>query len=115
MRGLSSQLRARIWRLRDGEDGSVVWATTSISVLLLVVLALGFLRRGRALRPEYLLPPREVTGAARVGRVWTDNHPVLVVDSGAAKAGRGGEGDYERLSDRRLEVGGRPAAVRVPR
>jgi len=92
----------------------VVWATTSISVLLLVVLALGFLRRGRARRPEYLLPPREVTGAERVGRVWTDNDPVLVVDSEAAKAWRGVEGDYERISGPRLEVGGLPAAVLMP-
>jgi hypothetical protein len=92
----------------------VVWATTLISALLLVVLAWGFLRSGRSRRPEYSLPPREVTGAERVGRVWTDNDPVLVVDSEAAKAWTGVEGDYERISGQALEVGGLPAAVLMP-
>jgi hypothetical protein len=92
----------------------VVWATTLISAFLLIVLVRGFLRRGQSRRPQYSLPPREVTGAKRVGRVWTDNDPVLVVDLEAAKAWTGVEGDYERISGRRLEVGGLPAAVLMP-
>jgi hypothetical protein len=92
----------------------VVWATTLISALLLVVLAWGFLRSARSRRPEYSLPPREITGAERVGRVWTDNDPVLVVDSEAAKAWTGVEGDYERISGQPFEIGGLPAAVLMP-
>jgi hypothetical protein len=92
----------------------VVWATTLISAFLLIVLVRGFLRRGQSRRPQYSLPPREVTGAKRVGRVWTDNDPVLVVDSEAAKAWTGVAGDYERIFGRRLEVGGLPAAVLAP-
>jgi hypothetical protein len=92
----------------------VFWVTTLISALLLVVLVWGFLRRSRSPRPDYSLPPSEVTGAERVGRVWTNNDPVLVVDTEAAKAWTGIEGDYERISGRALEVGGLTAAVLTP-
>ena len=92
----------------------MVWATTVVSALVLVALAWGFLYRRRARRPAGRLPPKDVPGADRVGRVWTDNDPLLAVDAEAANAWTGIEGDYERISESRVEVGGVTAVVLVP-
>ena len=85
-----------------------------ISALLVVVLAWGFLSRRRAHPPAYPLPPMEVAGARRVGRVWTDNDPLLVVDARAAEAWTGVEGDYDRSFGHQLKVGRLTAAILMP-
>lgn len=92
----------------------MVWVTTVISALVLVALAWGLLYRRRARRPAWPLPPKDVVGADRVGRVWTDNDPLLAVDAQAANAWTGIEGDYERISESQVEVGGLMAMVLTP-
>jgi hypothetical protein len=90
------------------------WATTVVTALLLVVLAWGFVSRRRPPGSAYPLPPTQVAGAERVGRVWTDNDPLLAVDAEAADAWTGVEGDYGRIVGQRLEVGGLTAAILMP-
>ena len=90
------------------------WVTAVISALLLLVLAWGLLSRRRPRRMTYPLPPREVAGAERLGRVWTNNDPLLAVDAEAAQAWTGLEGDYQRILGATLEVGGLGAAALMP-
>jgi hypothetical protein len=92
----------------------VLWAAIVIGALVLVVLAWGFVSRRRPRRVAYPLPPMEVAGAERVGRVWTDNGPLRVVDAAAAEAWTGVEGDYDRIVGQQLKLGGVMAAILMP-
>jgi hypothetical protein len=92
----------------------VVWVTTVVTALLLVALAWRFLYRRRARRPAWPLPPKNVAGAHRVGRVWTDHDPLLAVDAQAANAWTGIEGHYAGISDSHVELGSLTAMVLTP-
>jgi hypothetical protein len=92
----------------------MVWVTTVISALVLASVLLGFLAGRRPSRPGYPLPPQAVAGATRVGRVWTANDPLLVVDAEAAETWTGTEGEYERIFSQPLEVGGLRAVSLTP-
>ena len=92
----------------------MAWVTTVVSAVLLVMLAWGLLYRLRSRRPAFPLRPREVAAADRVGRVWTDNDPLLAVDADAASAWTGIERDYERISGSEVDVGAVTAVVLTP-
>lgn len=90
------------------------WAAIAITGVLLVVLVGGLVSTRRRGRRAYPLPPLETGDATRVGRVWTNNDPLVVVDAEAADAWTGVDGDYDRIYEQPLEVGGRTAVVLMP-
>ena len=92
----------------------MVWAMVGISAFLLGVLAWGFFSKRRPRKSAYPLSPSDVAGAALVGRVWTNNDPLLAVDARAAEAWAAAEDDYDRLSGEQLEIGGVMAAILMP-
>ena len=59
----------------------MAWVTIAISALVLVLLVWGLSSRRPSRTKADPLPPREVAGAGRIGRVWTNNDPLLAVDA----------------------------------
>lgn len=97
-----------------GKDDDVVWVTTAITAVLLVVLVGGLVSSRRRGRVAFPLPPLELEDASRVGRVWTNNDPLIVVDAEAAETWTGIDGDYDRIYDHPLRIGGREAYAAMP-
>ena len=92
----------------------MAWVAIAISALVLVLLVWGLFSKRPSGRKADPLPPKAVAGAERIGRVWTNNDPLLAVDAAAAEAWAGVDGDYDRISGGTVEVGGLAAAVLMP-